>query len=359
MKKTVVIHYCMVAVVLFFAATAFAQPEELLKNVEISGLIEVEASTEESFDNENSSDITLSTVEVAVLARINEWVEGGALFLYEEDETELSVDEGFITIRNEERTPFHLKAGKMVVPFGIYQSRMISDPLTLEIGETHETAILAGIASRGFDINLYACKGDTMESVADDRVTHYGAFAAYAKEFEKLSVDVGAGYLSSLMDSDGLSGFLTEQEETIPETSGLLLERAPFVGGFAAHAIFCAGPVAVITEYVGAVEEYELDYTDAGGFPETISFQPKAYTLEADYSFNVFEKEAFAGIGYQRTDEMAGTLPEIRYLACTGAEIFRNTSVALEYAHDDDYDAEDGGTDEVADRVTAKLAVIF
>lgn len=359
MKKIVVIHYCVAAVVWFFAATAFAEPEDFLKNVQISGLIAVEAATEEDINNENSSDIALATVEVAVMAGINDWVEGGALFLYEEDETELSVDEGFITIRNQEKTPFYLKAGKMVVPFGNYQSVMISDPLTLEIGETHETAVLAGFASRGFDVNLYGFKGDTMESAADDRVTHFGVFGAYTKEFEKFSVDVGAGYLSSLMDSDGLSGFLTEKEETIPETSGLLLERAPFVGGFTAHGIFCVGPVTVTAEYVGAVEEYELDYMDAGGSPETISFQPKAYTLEADYSFNVFEKEVFSGIAYQRTDEMGGTLPEVRYLVCTGAEIFKNTSLALEYAHDDDYDVEDGGTDEVADRVTAKLAIIF
>ncbi|MFO7559364.1 MAG: LbtU family siderophore porin, partial [Desulfobacterales bacterium] len=317
----------------------------------------------EGFDDENSSDISLSTAELGIEASINEWVTGNLVFLYEEDETDFDIDEGFITIENGKKMPFYLKAGKMYVPFGQYQSEMISDPLTLEIGETNETAVLAGFASNGFDLNLYAFKGDTMESADDERVTHFGASVTYAREFENGSIDVGAGYLSSLMDSGGLSNSLAERETGIRETGGSadanLLQEAQFVGGFSVYGILSAGPVTVIAEYVGAVEEYESDYTDAGGAEATIAFQPEAYGLEVDYAFTVLEKDAFVGAAYQRTDEMGGILPETRYLACVGAEIFSSTVLSLEYAHDEDYDAADGGTGESADRVTAKLAIEF
>jgi hypothetical protein len=336
---------------------------EFLDKVTICGLIEIEAAMEEGFNNENSSDIKLSTAAIGIEASVNEWVTGNLVFLYEEDETELDVYEGFITIRNEEKMPFSLKAGKMVVPFVNCQSEMISDPLTFEIGETSETAVLAGFASSGFDINLYAFKGETMEAAEDDHVAHFGSSVNYAREFEKGSIDVGAGYLSSIMDSDGLSDSLAEMETGILETGGAadanLLKEARFVGGFSAYGIFSAGPVTVIAEYVGAADEYEGDYTDSGGAAATIAFQPKAYGLEVDYSFNVLEKEAFVGVAYQGTDEMGGVLPETRYLACAGVEIFESTGLALEYAHDEDYDTADGGTDESADRITAKLAIEF
>ncbi|MFO7559121.1 MAG: hypothetical protein R6X10_09850, partial [Desulfobacterales bacterium] len=83
---------------------------ELLDKVAISGLIEIEAAMEEGFDDENSSDISLSTAELGIEASINEWVTGNLVFLYEEDETDFDIDEGFITIENGKKMPFYLKA---------------------------------------------------------------------------------------------------------------------------------------------------------------------------------------------------------------------------------------------------------
>jgi len=336
---------------------------EFLDKITISGLIEIEAGMEEGFNNENSSDIALSTAELGIEAPVNEWVTGNLVFLYEEDETDFNVDEGVITIENEKKMPFYLKAGKMYVPFGSYQSEMISDPLSLEIGEINESAVLAGFASNGFDISLYGFKGDMMESADDDHVTHFGASINYAREIKSVSIDVGAGYLSSLMDSDGLSDSLAEMETGILETGGSadanLLKEAQFVGGISAYGILSAGPVTVIAEYVGALDEYVCDYTDSGGSTATIAFEPKAYGLEVDYSFGLYEKEVTVGAAYQGTDEMGGVLPEIRYLTCAGVEIFDSTELSLEYAHDEDYDMTDGGTGESADRITAMLAVEF
>jgi hypothetical protein len=52
-------------------------------------------------------------------------------------------------------------------------------------------------------------------------------------------------------------------------------------------------------------------------------------------------------------------LPERRLLATLSVGIMKNTALSLEWAHDDDYDKGDGGTDNSADTVTAQLAIKF
>ena len=66
------------------------------------------------------------------------------------------VDGAVITLGNTEKNPVYLAAGKMAVPFGNYETQMISDPLTLEIGETAEDALQLGVEAGGFYGSVYA-----------------------------------------------------------------------------------------------------------------------------------------------------------------------------------------------------------
>lgn len=138
-----------------------ADMPEWFDSINLSGLIEVEAA-HESYDfsdteetDTDSSDIALATVELGIDAEINKHVTGHVLLLWEEDDTEpVDLDEGFITLSGEDVVPLYLSAGKMYVPFGSFGSHFISDPITLEIGETRESAIRAGFANDMFDISL-------------------------------------------------------------------------------------------------------------------------------------------------------------------------------------------------------------
>ena len=84
-------------------------------DIEISGLSEVEASKSEDFEGQNASDITLSTVELALDAWIyHDLVSAHILVLHEDDDTEpLELDEGIITIGNVNRFPLYLAAGRL------------------------------------------------------------------------------------------------------------------------------------------------------------------------------------------------------------------------------------------------------
>ncbi|MBW2639985.1 MAG: hypothetical protein JRE10_07415 [Deltaproteobacteria bacterium] len=73
--------------------------------ITLSGVIEAEAGYENydygdpAEDDEDSSDITLATVELGLDVDIIKHVKGHVLFLWEEDDTEpVDVDEGFITL---------------------------------------------------------------------------------------------------------------------------------------------------------------------------------------------------------------------------------------------------------------------
>ncbi len=78
------------------------------------------------------------------------------------------------------------------------------------------------------------------------------------------------------------------------------------------------------------------------------------------YTFEIAGHETVVALAYQGSDEaLALELPEERYLGTIGVGLIDGLSLALEYAHDEDYDEKDGGTGDNADTVTLQLALEF
>nr|WP_320115835.1 LbtU family siderophore porin [uncultured Desulfuromonas sp.] len=324
--------------------------------ITLSGLIEIEAAYE-SFDfddpgesDEDSSDIVLATVELGVDVDLVKHVSGHILLLWEEDDTEpMDVDEAFITLDGEDVLPLYLTAGKMYVPFGDFSSNMISDPLTLELGETRESAVLVGFDVNGMYGSIYAFNGDIEEADDDDNhVDNFGVTVGYAMENDSMTLDAGICYINNLLDSDGLGDSYDESVEEADE-AGSVLELNDYVGGFGAHIVAELGSLNLIAEYIGAIDD--IEYLVDGVKVEEDAI--RSWNLEAGYSFELMGKEAIVAAAYQGTDNAGDFLPESRYMACIGAGIFDYTSLALEIAHDE-YE-----TDDEADIITAQLAIEF
>ena len=287
-----------------------------------------------------------STIELGIDADITEHLTGHVLFLWEEDDTEpIDLDEGFISISGGGGIPLYISAGKMYVPFGNFESNMISDPLPLELGETRESAIQAGFDAEGFYGSVYAFNGDIDEAGKDSRIDNFGANAGYAVENDNFSVDAGISYINNIVDSDGLSELVTE----IMDADGSMLDK--YVGGFGAHAVINIGSLMLVGEYITALDEPEF-LTDVPG--EKLSKEKiAAFNAELAYSFPIAGKETFMGIAWQGTDNAGDFLPESRVMGAVGAQIFENTSLALEYRHDE------FKNDDEVDTVTAQLAIEF
>ena len=342
--------------------TAFAN--DFLERVEISGLIEVEgyASSRGSGDHRDSSDITLATVELGIDAQINEWVSGHLLFLYEEDDTEdVTVDEGTITFGNTERFPLYLTVGKMYVPFGNFESNMIQDPLTLELGETRESAAQIGFESAGFYGSVYVFNGDVGETNDNNKVDNYGANIGFAFEQDQLSFDIGCDYINNITDSDVLTDNLDEVAAAGRD------EIDDYVSGLAAHLIMNMGPFQFIGEYVGAIDDYNANEMNTRGKKAN----PESWNFEAAFTQEILGKETTFALAYQGTNDCVFVdytpgsfddylaLPEDRYMGVIGINILKNTMLKLEYMHDEDYSESDGGTNAQNDTVSAQVAIVF
>ena len=320
--------------------------------IALSGLLEAEAGYESmdyndpALEDEDGSDAVLATMEFGVDAVINEYVSGHALFLWEEDDTEpIDLDEGFITLTGGQGSPGYLTAGKMYVPFGNFASNMVSDPLTLELGETRESAIQAGIEMNGFYGSAYLFNGDMDEAGEDSHLNNFGGSAGFTMENNNFSLDAGVSYINNILDSDGLGDFVSEEME---EGGNGLDEHA---AGLGAHAIATFDPVMFIAEYITVLDEPEFVSDTAGvGFTgEEIA----AWNAELGYFFEIAGKPANAGLACQGTDRAGDFLPETRMMGTIGCEIFDATYLALEYFHDA-YE-----NDDEADVITAQLAIEF
>ena len=315
--------------------------------ITLSGLIEAEACYENydydnpATDDDDSSDITLATVELGVDVDIIKHVKGHVLFLWEEEDTgdeSVGVDEGFITLNGEDVVPLYLNVGKMYVPFGNFESHFISDPLTLELGETRESALTVGYVNKWMDVSVSAFNGDIDETGEDNHIESYVAGASFSVPEELISnfgIAGGVSYISNIADSDGLEG----------ETPG---EIKDYVGGFNAFlSISFMDKFFLECEYLGALDEFEAGELSFDGGKE---FQPETWNFELAYAAT---DRLEVTVKYEGGDDLGEFLPEDQYGAAITYGLFENTSLSLEYLHGE-FD-----NDDERDLVTTQLAVEF
>jgi hypothetical protein len=313
--------------------------------ITLSGFIEAEAFYEDydyddpAEDDEDSSDITLATVELGVDVDIIKHVKGHVLFLWEEDDTEpVDVDEGFITLDGEDVVPLYLNVGKLYVPFGNFESHFISDPLTLELGETRESALTVGYVNDWMDVSVSAFNGDVDEIGEDNHIESFVASASFSVPEELSSnfgISGGVSYISNIADSDGLEG----------ETPG---EIKDYVGGFNAFvSLSYMDKFFFEFEYLGALDEFEAGELS---FDNGKEFQPETWNFELAYAAT---DRLELAIKYEGGDDLGDFLPEDQYGAAVTYGLFENTSLSLEYLHGE------FENDDERDLVTTQLAVEF
>lgn len=316
-------------------------PPGWFNRIAVSGAIEVEAGyagwNPDQGDDTDESDISVATVELGIEVGFFDHVSGNILILYEDGE-DIVVDEAFITISGGDAAPVYLSAGEMYVPFGNFESHMLSDPLTLEIAETRETAIRAGFERAGFYASGFLFNGDVDETDAgDNTIDNFGAHAGYAMDSDAFSLDVGLSYINNLIDADGW--------EDVMDDEALALEE--YVPGIAAHAILTVGPVTLIGEYATALED--IKWVDPFG-NSIAEKEISAWNVEIGFAFALLEKETVAAVAIQGTDAAQNRFPESRYLISWGMGIFENTSLTFEYRNDEyeNNDEENAFTAQVA-----------
>jgi len=310
--------------------------------IQISGLVEVEAYYQDADQADDSSDVDLATVELAVDARIIDHVDGRVLFKWEDDD--LFVDEGFITLTGTHAFPAYLIAGRQYLPFGRFDTHFITDPNTLVLGETNEGSVVAGYRIGGelVDISVGAFNGKIEEAGEDNHVDGFVA-GVTAQPFEGLTL--GASYISNLASSDALSEMITDRTG-----DGEIDPVEDFVGGWSAFVTFeFQDRFRLIGEYVAALEDFEAGEV----YIDTDPDDRKPAAWNAEFGVMIVEDLELA-LRYGGSDDGADFLPEKQYGAVINWGVFSYTNLALEYLHDEYEDDV-----EETDTVTAQLAIEF
>lgn len=311
----------------------------ITERITISGLIEVEAAGEsvEFADGSSSaaSDMTLATAQFGLGVKLTEALSGDIIFLFEEDATDLEVDEAAINFAH---APWSARIGRQYLPFGVFHSHFISDPLTLQLGETRETALLAGYSRDSFSLSAFLFNGDAEKLGEEDHLRDWGASLVLTPSE---GVELGGSYLSDLADSN----------------AELLTEYRQRVGAWSAFATVERGAFGLSAEILGAVRAFAAADLDADG--DGSGDEPLAWNLEASWA-PVENVELAAR--YEGSEDLAGQ-PERQYGVGASWSPWEYASLSLEYLRGE-FDRgfgvdEDGNTLDKRDLVTAQLAFEF
>lgn len=302
--------------------------ERIAEKISFGGLVEVEIGHESAEDTTNG--IVAATVELAIDAEINENVNAHVLLLWEEHDP-IAMDEATIEVT----TPYGMvvTAGKMYIPFGVFNSHFVSDPLTLELGEANQSAALVSFEQDMFSVSVGAFNGHIEDGGAD--VIENYVLSATVTPMEDVSV--GFSYISNIAETERDFGLLGV--DTVIDK----------VAGFGVSASVAFQGFSIEGEYVSAVEEFDvLDLDiDVDGNGD----KPSAFNLEVAYQVN--DKIEVAAKYEGNTDMF--DLPENQFGVVASYELFEHTALGVEYLHGEFATA---GTED-RDLFTTQLAVEF
>lgn len=311
----------------------------LTERLTFSGLLEVEASATRhryaAGESVSASDLAVATVQFGLGAELNDKLRGNVSVLFEEDAGTLDIDEATIDYTSGN---WSLRLGRQYLPFGAYHSHFISDPLTLTLGETRETALLVGYTHGTATLSAFVFNGDVDMVGSEDHLNDWGASLVMTPAE---GIEYGASFLSDLADSD----------------AELLTAYSRRVGGYSAYVHLEQNDLSLEAEYLAALRAFaaaDLD-ADSNGHGE----RPQAWNLEAAWALNPALE---LSVRCEGSSGFAGE-PKQQYGIGASWSPVENTSLSLEYLHGIFAQAlsadEDGNTLDRRDLIVAQLAVEF
>jgi len=293
--------------------------------IQFSGHVQAEAAyykvdRENHEENEEGSDVYLAEAELDVDAVVNQYVSGHIAFLWKDEgfeEPRVKIDEGYVSFNGGDKLPLYCNIGKMVIPFGRYESHFVTDPTTLTLGETNEGALLVGYRNELLDLSAGFFNSDVDEVGHEgrDNLDNYFASAVIHLEAKSTTLEAGASYSSNLAASKTLRR-LTESKQV-----------RDYIGGYSFFAtLTLLDRYNIIGEYLSATGDFALD--DDLDFIAPGKRKPRAWNVEAAVKLR---ENLEAALRYGGNDEFLDELLEEMYGAALLYNIFDSTFLNLEY----------------------------
>ena len=300
-------------------------------NVEIGGKIELELVNSSPAEGDSGTEMGVGKAELAIGAALDdEW--GGEIVVKDDDGIVL---DGATLTYEPAGGGFSATAGLQGLPFGVYGTNLITDPLTKQLGETAETSLVVGGEAGQMGWSVFAFGGDAMPET-ETNIAGFGAAVGFANEVSGGEIGADLSWISHIGDSD---------------TLGEDASYADQVAGIAASARASFGDAQVLFEYVAALDAFGADELDFEGSGAT----PTAWTAEFAYSFAMGDRDATVAVATSSTAEAASAgLAETLMLLGISVGLGENVGVGLEWSQRDAYDPA-----ESEDAITVQLAAEF
>ena len=313
--------YFIAANMLFLTSAAnSAWAVEVSDQLEVAGAAELEYGANRGTEG-NEYGTAISKAEFGAAIKPNDKLEARVKWLYEEDlkavSTPLEVDEANAIWHVRPENKLDITAGKKYLKFGSFDTNMVSDPLTLDLGETRQDKVLEVTSKQGnFNTTGYVFSGTAPK--IDGTGKHKSGYG-FSVGYESEKVNAGVDYLSNLAES---KAFVDHNSVT---------KKVPAMALYASTSL---GGVALKAEHLTAVKSFQ-----AGDLEETITSaaKPSATHIEADLDL---KKERVLALSANKTSnaEEIG-LPKNNYGITYAQPLYKNISGGIELARAKNYDA--------------------
>ena len=313
---------------------------------EAGGRIDVEGVSRLPDAGDNTAGVGVAEAVFGVKAAINDWIGGEVDLLYEtvniglddgEDGTSTRVDVATLTIGASEGS-WSFTAGRQYAPFGVFATNLISDPLTLELGETNELVLQFGLSSGGLHGSIFGFYSD------NDQNGSYGAAIGHSLKRRESDFGLNLSYISDIGASDNLQGVIADSRSR---------NNMP---AWSVSAELGYKNASLIGEYLASQERFADDEVEFAGR----GAQPSSWLIEAACDVSLAGKAVTVVASYQGTSEaLALELPAQRLLAGFSVELAEWFTPAIEWARDKDYASKDGDSGEQVSTITVQFSAEF
>lgn len=295
---------------------------------ELSAMISELSNTYLQNNKHYSTDIGFNQAELD-LASASDWATAFVDFAYNVPpptpagiigDSSVYLDRIFLTIGNLSHSPFYVTVGRRYVPFGQYNSYMITGSLAEPLGKTEAGSLLIGYqqpTGSGNYTNIYILKGvkkifwDSSQQNIAGFTTGYIVNSSFGK------MDIGVDYIQSIAVAQALIGTTTDN---IPGLDG--------------HASINIKDFTLLAEYTKAISRFNpnaLAYYNKGA-------QPAAINLELGYHFTTLGKKSIFAINVGKTYESASlSLPQKRISLEYNISFYSHAILGFQYLHNFNY----------------------
>jgi hypothetical protein len=298
-----------------------------------SGAIEFEAGQISQSGGVRDRSMAVATAAIGLDLLLSERVEGHLLLLRKQG-SPFALDVATITLHLDER--HHLTAGEHYLPFGRYESFMVTLPVTLRLGESRAPQMQYTYTEGGMIGAFYLFKGEVAVAAdgADSSRLGYG----FDWQVSGDRWGVGLSYLADLAESNLLKAAVQATSPTTP-----LADR---VAGGAFYLRLSQGPLTLFAEQVMAMGDFA-----ATDFAATGDLRPATRSVEIGYEVAPGTTLAVASQQTQQAEVFA--LPRRWHGLSVGGQVDPALRAAVELARFSDYGGRRG------ESLMVRLAVEF